>query len=114
MLQTPTFLSFLLPVTNSLLLLIMLIMAMLKDIILEASLGSSTPMEYRKGQRCWAWYLERSIGTKEANITIYYATWLKTTQRGAGEMVQWLRALTGLPEGLSSIPSNHMVAHNHL
>jgi hypothetical protein len=26
----------------------------------------------------------------------------------------WLRALTALPEVLSSIPSNHMVAHNHL
>jgi hypothetical protein len=33
---------------------------------------------------------------------------------GAGEMTQWLRALTVLPEVLSSIPSNHMVAHNHL
>jgi hypothetical protein len=33
---------------------------------------------------------------------------------GAREMAQWLRALTALPEVLSSIPSNHMVAHNHL
>jgi len=32
----------------------------------------------------------------------------------AGEMAQWLRALTALPEVLSSNPSNHMVAHNHL
>jgi hypothetical protein len=32
----------------------------------------------------------------------------------AGEMAQELRALTALPEVLSSIPSNHMVAHNHL
>jgi hypothetical protein len=32
----------------------------------------------------------------------------------AGEMAQWLRALTALPEVLSSIPRNHMVAHNHL
>jgi hypothetical protein len=31
-----------------------------------------------------------------------------------GEMAQWLRALTVLPKVLSSIPSNHMVAHNHL
>jgi hypothetical protein len=31
-----------------------------------------------------------------------------------GEVVQWLRALAALPEVLSSIPSNHMVAHNHL
>jgi hypothetical protein len=29
------------------------------------------------------------------------------------EMAQQLRALTALPEVLSSIPSNHMVAHNH-
>ena len=32
----------------------------------------------------------------------------------AGEMTQRLRALTTLPEVLSSNPSNHMVAHNHL
>jgi hypothetical protein len=34
--------------------------------------------------------------------------------RGAGEMAQWLRILTALSKILSSIPSNHMVAHNHL
>jgi hypothetical protein len=33
---------------------------------------------------------------------------------GAGEMAQWLKTLTALPEVLSSNPSNHMVAHNHL
>jgi hypothetical protein len=32
----------------------------------------------------------------------------------AREMAQWLRALTALPEVLSSIPSNPIVAHNHL
>jgi hypothetical protein len=32
----------------------------------------------------------------------------------AGEMAQQLRALIALPEVLSSIPSNHMMAHNHL
>jgi hypothetical protein len=32
----------------------------------------------------------------------------------AGEMAQRLRALAALPEVLSSIPSNYMVAHNHL
>jgi hypothetical protein len=32
----------------------------------------------------------------------------------AGEVAQRLRALTALPEVLSSIPSNHMVAQNHL
>jgi hypothetical protein len=39
---------------------------------------------------------------------------LKKKKVGAGEMAQWLRAQTALPEVLSSIPSNHMVAHNHL
>jgi len=34
--------------------------------------------------------------------------------KGAGEMAQPLRALTALTEVLSSIPSNRMVAHNHL
>jgi hypothetical protein len=39
---------------------------------------------------------------------------IKTEGGGAGEMAQRLRALTILPEVLNSIPSNHMVAHNHL
>jgi hypothetical protein len=37
----------------------------------------------------------------------------ENTYGGAGEMAQWLRALTVLPKVLSSNPSNHMVAHNH-
>jgi hypothetical protein len=36
------------------------------------------------------------------------------TNQSAGEMAKRLRALTALPEVLSSTPSNHMVAHNHL
>ena len=39
---------------------------------------------------------------------------LKMLNSGAGEMAQQLRALTALPDVLSSIPSNDMVAHNHL
>ena len=31
-----------------------------------------------------------------------------------GVMAQWLKAPTALPEVLSSNPSNHMLAHNHL
>ena len=31
----------------------------------------------------------------------------------AGEMAQWLRALTALPKVRSSNPGNHMVADNH-
>ena len=43
--------------------------------------------------------------TKETGIIII---------TGVGEMAQWLRAWTALPKVLSSVPSNHMVAHNHL
>jgi hypothetical protein len=32
---------------------------------------------------------------------------------GAGEIAQWLRALTALLKVLSSNPSNHMMAHSH-
>jgi hypothetical protein len=39
---------------------------------------------------------------------------MKKTDIRAGEMAQRLRALTALPEVLSLIPSNHMVAHNCL
>jgi hypothetical protein len=39
---------------------------------------------------------------------------IKKPPFGAGEMAQWLRAPTALPKVLSSNPSNHMVAHNHL
>jgi hypothetical protein len=38
----------------------------------------------------------------------------KIIQQGAGEIAKGLRARTVLPEVLSSIPSNHVVAHNHL
>ena len=39
---------------------------------------------------------------------------IKTTTYRAGETAQQLRALSALPEVLSSIPSYHIVAHNHL
>jgi len=38
---------------------------------------------------------------------------IKQNKPWTGEMAQWFRALTALPEVLSSIPSNHMVAHSH-
>jgi len=43
-----------------------------------------------------------------------HAAGFESLKTWAGEMAQWLRALSALPEVLSSIPSNHMVAHNHL
>jgi hypothetical protein len=44
----------------------------------------------------------------------HFRTIIKNRHLRAGENAQCLRALTALPEVLSSIPSNHMVAHNHL
>jgi hypothetical protein len=41
-------------------------------------------------------------------------TKVKKQNKRAGEMAQRLGALTALPEVLSSIPSNHIVAYNHL
>jgi hypothetical protein len=41
-------------------------------------------------------------------------SYFKKQKPGAGEMAQRLKALTTLPEVLSSIPSNHMAAYNHL
>jgi hypothetical protein len=41
-------------------------------------------------------------------------TYKEIKRLGAGGMAQRLRAVTALPEVLSSTPSNHMVAHNHL
>ena len=38
----------------------------------------------------------------------------KNAMHWVGEMAQWLSTLTVLLEVLSSIPNNHMVAHNHL
>jgi hypothetical protein len=51
-----------------------------------------------------------------ARISSYMLAWTteqkkKRRWNWAREMAQWLRALTILPEVLSSIPSNHMVAH---
>jgi hypothetical protein len=50
-------------------------------------------------------------------MSLYDITWHREYLKRiiySGEMAQWLRAPTALPEVLSSIPSNHMVVHNHL
>jgi hypothetical protein len=39
---------------------------------------------------------------------------IKCIKPGAEEMAQRLKALTALLKNLSSNPSNHMVAHNHV
>jgi hypothetical protein len=45
---------------------------------------------------------------------MYFIHLFKIKVEGAGEMAHQVRALTALLKILSSIPSNHMVAHNHL
>jgi hypothetical protein len=47
-------------------------------------------------------------------LNLNKAKLFKNVIDGAGEMTQWLKALTALPEVLSSIPSNYMMVHNHL
>ena len=51
---------------------------------------------------------------KLCDVTCTFLMESENIKGGAGEMAQRLRALTALPEVLSSIPSNHMVAHNHM
>jgi hypothetical protein len=50
----------------------------------------------------------------KAQVQVGQRRHIKPDTLGTGEMAQWLRAPPVLPEVLSSIPSNHMVAHNHL
>jgi hypothetical protein len=53
------------------------------------------------------WERKEKYRLLKKNIQEIYST-------GAGDVAQWLRALAALPEVLSSIPSNHIVAHNYL
>ena len=52
----------------------------------------------------------------KATMSSWHSLWKGAPEQKtrAGEMAQWLRALTVLLEVLSSNPSNHLVAHNHL
>jgi hypothetical protein len=64
--------------------------------------------------------VDKSTLYKLNNLSTIWKNVLKSGRRSeerggrAGELAQRLRTLTVLPEVLSSIPSNHMVAHNHL
>ena len=55
---------------------------------------------------------ENSPAPRQIGETANYI--LFKTLNLSGEMAQQLRAMTTLPEFLSSVPSNYMVAHNHL
>ena len=57
-----------------------------------------------------AWSIEQAPGQPG----LHRETLSLKKTKWAGEMAQWLRALPALPEVLSSTPSIHMVAHNHL
>jgi hypothetical protein len=68
---------------------------------------------------CKACALSQSLNENLASAPWERCLFSQTTssfiKQGDGlERWQWLRAPTALPEVLSSIPSNHMVAHNHL
>ena len=54
--------------------------------------------------------------TKNRNFVpiTYLAHTNKFMEFWAGELAQGLRALAAPPDDLSSIPSKHMVTHNHL
>ena len=54
------------------------------------------------------------VMTRGTYTKLHWLILFKNRQLGAGEMAQRLRALSALPNVLSSNPSNHMVAHNHL
>jgi hypothetical protein len=55
--------------------------------------------------------LPRELQADKAAVPVSFKA--RKCQAWAGEMAQRLRALTALPEVLNSIPSKHMVVHNH-
>jgi hypothetical protein len=58
--------------------------------------------------------LDKECGKGQSERTLQLAR-VKKNLHGAGEMMaQQLRLLAAFPEVPSSIPSNHMVASNHL
>ena len=57
-------------------------------------------------------YIHMVRGSAALSCTLEITN-LEIKQR-AGEMAQWLRALTVLTKVQSSNPINHIVAHNHL
>jgi hypothetical protein len=59
----------------------------------------------------WDFLKEQTDINKLKGIVLFLGEILE--KLWAGEMAQQLRALAALPQVPSSIPSNHMVAHNH-
>jgi hypothetical protein len=59
----------------------------------------------REGKDCWG---------GDYKVCVCRQDLVKILERRAGEMAQGLGTLGALPEVPSSIPSDNMVAHNHL
>jgi hypothetical protein len=78
------------------------------DYLLLFSIRQHWPPQYHRNPRTWRSY-SLLYARNKRKIKL-----VKTGVEGAREMAQGIRALAALPEVLSSIPSNHMVAHNHL
>jgi hypothetical protein len=56
----------------------------------------------------------RTARTIQRNPVLKKQNKKKREKESEREMAQWLGALAALPEDLSSVPSTHMTAHNHL
>jgi hypothetical protein len=73
--------------------------------------GTEEDESQPKGCRLWASISMNSADRQSQTDRKHNKSDLKT---GAGETAQWLKALAALPEDLGSIPSNYLLAHNHL
>jgi hypothetical protein len=73
--------------------------------------GLSHELSQQNEYECWTRHAQKLAWALKVWARLVAAL---RSSLGAGKMAQRLRALAALPEVLSSIPSNHMVAHNHL
>jgi len=72
-------------------------------------IGWTTVESHRVGAETELWSSERTavlLALSHSSSLLFFSE--------EGEKAQQLRTLAALSEVLSSIPSNHMVAHNHL
>jgi hypothetical protein len=70
-------------------------------------MGKDTTNKLKKDSPRWYYNFQHPCSKHRASKFIKKHYW-------AGEMAQRLRALTALPEVLSSNSNNHIVTHNHL
>jgi hypothetical protein len=84
-----------------------------KALAAKANTGTHMLKGEKRLLQVFLWFPHACCGIHTACMCTH---WINTQKCKdvTGEMAQQLRALTALPQVLSSIPSNHMVAHNHL